>query len=562
MFPDPETIRANPVAALNLGGESHAALAFRNGIRPDHKVSPGLMPVKRRELTEQIAAHLEPLVTLSEPFRQRYPTRAFNMTVGANPFSERADEVRDLEEDSDAGLRDRRFDVNPMVQAERRAAVARAIGSELPIEIYYQTSAVRDAIIQTFEGFLGVTISDRFPVTVSTPELRLIVRAAELSGLGEPLTIPTRGGWFRERLQAAVRERLQVIAAQVAPEAGPVAAFVELQGEDGFNGADDPKHAIRSGFALVNRLTQFLTVGDDARLTHRAINGVLDMFRQLGVVVGLPTTMGQLPGQLALVGSWLIKRDWMSSPTRTQQALPVLVHLDTQTFQVRAYAPGLTSWLPYPQALLALAQAAAKGTLREFQRPRDALRFIRPTIEREFASMGDTLLITHAQNMRSGWPWLGNTRLSIDSLTFGDEPPQAIQRWQGLRIARVRDSQAHETPEWYAQSGPDTGFSQGLFAMGDRVFASTHPKPHQFKKARRGGELDELAWNPAIIEITVAALQPTDDPLIWAAYIHELRRALIHYDGATALPLLLHLAEAVSEYVVPLDAIGNEEEEG
>lgn len=126
---------------------------------------------------------------------------------------------------------------------------------------------------------------------------------------------------------------------------------------------------------------------------------------------------------------------------------------------------------------------------------------------------------------------------------------------------RVRDSQAHETPEWYAQNGADVGFAQGVFAMGDRVFASTHAKPHQFKKARRGGGLDELAGNPAIIAITAAARQLHDDPLVWATYIHELRRALIHDDGATALPLPLHLAEAVSEYVVSLDAIVDEEED-
>ena len=90
--------------------------------------------------------------------------------------------------------------------------------------------------------------------------------------------------------------------------------------------------------------------------------------------------------------------------------------------------------------------------------------------------------------------------------------------------------------------------------MGDRVFASTHPKPPQFKKARRGGELEALAWNPAIVEVTAAAFQSSDDPLNWTAYIHELRRSHLHADAATVLPLPLHLAEAIGEYVVTLDA--------
>lgn len=374
---------------------------------------PGLMPLKRKELTEQIAAKLEPLVILSAPLQKHYPTRTFSMVLGANPFAKKAAAMQDLADDSAASRRDRRFEVNSTLHAERRTAVARAIGPELPIEIYYQTAAVRNAIIQTVEGLLGVSSGDRFPANVSTPELRLIVRATALGKLGAPLAIPSRGGGFRERLQKAVRERRAVIAGEVPPEAGPVAAFVELPNEDGFNGADDPKHALRAGFALVNRLTQFLTVGDDARLPHRAINGVLDMFRQLGVVVGLPDPSGQLPHPLALIGSWLVKRTRASSPTRPQQALPVLVHLDTQTLRVKASAAGLNTWLPYPQALLTLAQAATHGVLRDFQRPRDALRFIRPTIEREFAGMGDTLLLTHAQNTRSGWPWLTHVRRSM-----------------------------------------------------------------------------------------------------------------------------------------------------
>lgn len=561
-FPDPETIRADPAAALNLSGDSHAALVYRNGIRPDHDVSPGMMPAKRRELTEQIAAQLTSLAVLSEPLQKRYPTRAFSIAVSHNPFDERAAEAVSSRDAENSRLSDRRFQVAPSVHTERRAAIARAIGNELPIEIYFQTSDVRDALIQALEGLLGVTIEGSFPVTVTTPELRLTVRANPLGGLGAPLTIPASGGSFRERLQTAIRTRIETIASQVPSEAGPVAAFIELQGEDTFHGADDPKHAMRAGFAQVNRLTQFLTVGGDERLPHRAINGVLDMFRQLGVVVGLPLPQQLVPQRLSLVGVWLVNRQRESSPSRVQQALPVLVHIDTETLQVKAYAPGLPGWMPYPKALLALSQAAVRGEIQAFQRPRDALRFIRPTIEREFAGMGDTLLLAHAQNARRAWPWLGNNRLALDALTFGEEPPQPLQRWRGLRVIRIRDNQSYETPEWYAQSGDDTGFTRGVFVMGERVFASTHEKPLQFQKARRGGELEELAWNPAIIELTAAALQPGDQPATWVAYTHELRQALIHYEGATVLPLPLHLAEAVSEYSVALDAVDEEDDEG
>jgi hypothetical protein len=49
-------------------------------------------------------------------------------------------------------------------------------------------------------------------------------------------------------------------------------------------------------------------------------------------------------------------------------------------------------------------------------------------------------------------------------------------------------------------------------------------------------------------------MQPGDDPLHWAAYAHGLRQTLSHYDGATTLPLPLHLAALSSEYAIPLDS--------
>ncbi|MDW8213908.1 MAG: RNaseH domain-containing protein [Roseiflexaceae bacterium] len=122
----------------------------------------------------------------------------------------------------------------------------------------------------------------------------------------------------------------------------------------------------------------------------------------------------------------------------------------------------MSKWLSYSHALLELSKAAVNGTLRQFQRPRDAINFIQSTIRREFSGTEDTLLFVHAQNARRAWSWLANSRITIDSIAFGEEPPQLISLWRGLRIIRVRDSNDHETPEWYAQSGAETGFMKGV----------------------------------------------------------------------------------------------------
>ncbi|MBE7556779.1 MAG: DUF3893 domain-containing protein [Anaerolineales bacterium] len=54
--------------------------------------------------------------------------------------------------------------------------------------------------------------------------------------------------------------------------------------------------------------------------------------------------------------------------------------------------------------------------------------------------------------------------------------------------------------------------------------------------------------------MTVVCLQPEDKEIWpWAAMIHELRNAAMHYADATALPLPLHLAQGMEEYVLRLE---------
>ncbi|MDW8145209.1 MAG: DUF3962 domain-containing protein [Roseiflexaceae bacterium] len=545
-FPDPAAICANPIGALNLSGDWHAALTYRDGMRPDHQVHPGVPAKKRRELAEQIVDQLRPLVTFANPWPRIYPTRTFRIPGGPCIF--------------DA---DRQRQAAPSLHQERRKTIAQVVGHTLPIEIYVQNAQTRDVLIRTIEDMLGVHIGDTFPAYVTTNELCLTVHVHPLGEIGDRLVIPPTGGKFSDRFRSAVRARIKAITDRIPPEEQLVAAFVELQGADYFHPDEDPKRAIRAGFAQQNRLTQFLDAGGDTdSLPHRVRNSVLDMLRQLGIGFRIPPFDCLGTQRLNLVGLWLVTRQPASSSNWMQQSLPVFVHIDAQTQHIIAYAPGLEKWLPYPRALLALAHAAAEGRLKAFQRPCDALPFLRKTIEHELAGAGDTLLLVHAQNARAAWRWLENRQLTQDAFAFGREPPQPISKWHGLRILRIRDSRLHETPEWYAAK-PDggAGTPKGLFVVRERVFASTHGKPSQFRKARHGGELSELTWNPAIVEVASAALQPGDEPSRWAAYAHELRFALCHYEGATILPLPLHLAKMVSEYAVSLDALDEADDE-
>ena len=60
-------------------------------------------------------------------------------------------------------------------------------------------------------------------------------------------------------------------------------------------------------------------------------------------------------------------------------------------------------------------------------------------------------------------------------------------------------------------------------------------------------------WNPGLVELTVACIQPNDEIFPWAALTHELRHLALHYDEALKLPLPLHLAKQIEDYVLLLE---------
>jgi hypothetical protein len=168
-------------------------------------------------------------------------------------------------------------------------------------------------------------------------------------------------------------------------------------------------------------------------------------------------------------------------------------------------------------------------------------------------SLGDTLLLVEASNLRALWPWLQNGGLTAGSTNFGTALVQRVM--PRVRVVRLRGGM--ETPQWYAQAGSATGFAQGLFQLSPWVYASTHAKSGKFRTIRvilskaphpnSGNSPGKQAWNPGLYELTVIC-PAGENPRQWAARTHELRRMAPHNEEATSLPLPLHLAKKLAEY--------------
>lgn len=571
LFPTPQNIKDNPESTLNLNNDQPtAALVYRYGIDPEHGARPGLSPANRRQLAEQIADLIAPEWEFVEmPQRVKFHVAS----IPQSPELPRP--AKDGEE-----LAEAKIETLQQTQSVLSRAISEAVSDRrLTIEIWYQRETTRDTLIKYIGHCLGIPASASFPYKFPNLEFTLNIQDQLLGALGDELQLNSALKNKKDILRQAIIQRGKEIAEKVPKASSVIVASIEIAGKENFKSDRDPYNALRRGFAIAGRITQFISIDND-KLSDSAISGFLDLLRQMGVQVGPPkivltedrkkdTLALKLPERLNYVGLWLIKQNAPTSADGTTQRVPVMVYMASDTREIKAIAPGFDDWLPYREALLKIAREGVDG--KGVDRKGKAMSFIQDKLRNDVLSFGDTLLLCHAQNLRSTWPWLNNGQISTETVAFGNGRSFDINRLRGLRILRIRDSQNHETPEWYAQK-PDQeehGFAEGVFQMGDRVFASTGQKPLQFKKLsvnqskfgpwtnKRGKVFekspDTFYWNPGLVELTVACLQPGDDPFPWVALTHELRHIALQYDEYLKLPLPLHLAKQIEEYVLLME---------
>jgi hypothetical protein len=229
--------------------------------------------------------------------------------------------------------------------------------------------------------------------------------------------------------------------------------------------------------------------------------------------------------------------------------------------------------VPYPSLLKGLTGQVRGSELKTAdQQKAETARFIRQVL---YNLRGEpTVTLVHAQNMRSRWEWTSNNRIVPDKIQVGNGPVQELAlHGSDLRLIRVRDAgDRNETPQWWAPEDDElAGLATGLWQEpgadpASRVFYATTEKPgtHQDKmrddtkltphfNAKAGKPVTNWtrsAWNPTLLEITVAGCTPDDDPEAWAMFAQQQRFA-DDYRDALKLPLVLHLAELAHEYALP-----------
>ncbi|WP_262701882.1 MULTISPECIES: pPIWI_RE module domain-containing protein [Streptomyces] len=612
-FPDAESILTCPGEWLRDG--MRAAVVYSTAMG-SHEVGAGLMSHQRSEITRWAEQ------ALPDKLRPA-PALVHTRLSGSVPANPRRDPSQ----------------TEKKAAEERKRAEARRLGAafalrcltpdadpgEIPVleaSVLWQTPTMRETAITALAEHLDLKGDggasedaggyESGPVVLEweMPELRIRLRCLKLTGsLGGDLPLPEGTRHSREAVTAALALRRKETAAFLTAAGRadlPSLALVELdRAKDFSSAAHDPKFALRLGCADARVLTQFMAVPKKAKgynseknAGFRAAKAWDDGLRQLGVRVHPEHSLGeQLPAGLRYLAVWMVRKN-KRSRTRWAGHVPVAVLVTPDRpgsglARVQGWDEDAREWIPYPELLLRLTrraevprdltppagdgEAEAGGRVSWWTDMTEQRRATEEWLQKVRDSvLGEpTMMLAHAQNMRSHWTWLQDGRVEADKFRDGHAPACRLE--PDLRLVRVRTARGRETAQWWAVNpeGPN-GFAAHLWTdpsadpEAARVFWSTTPKARTFKLSvaadklapraltlgPRAGEMtvdtDKAAWNPGLVELAVLGChrEDGDSPEALALAAHQLRQAPDLPD-ALSLPLPLHLAGLAQEYVLP-----------
>ncbi|MFI1996300.1 pPIWI_RE module domain-containing protein [Actinoplanes sp. NPDC020271] len=592
-LPDPDDLARQPRTYLSASTRDNCtAIVFRNDLGR-HQAEPGLSVRERRELFDWTATTLARWIRPDEPFRRVFGVRAFATSpkivknthdrAAAQQRKKIRDEAEATGADPAPALAALPGKYAPLIRAGLTKLADGLSGTTtIVVEVHHwQDSLLPAKVTDAISRDLGTATSTATGPTwqIGTTTLQMSSRTI-IGEHADRIAIPAQAA--APAVEAALLHRAGHIERTLTSTPGTVvASIVEVHHRDYFKRRpiEDVKPAFRLAHANTGRTTQFAysPTGEPAD-RERISRTWHDLLRQLGVLLVPPQVKIRhmsLPERLHYLAIWVVRVN-KTRRRAISRKVPVMVYIDATGEQApQLIAPNFPDWMTYRDGL---AQLARDGRFdieaRTDENHGYVHNFITERLRDVTALRGDTLLLTDTANLRPDWPFIGNGNLAFDQI---DDRAVA---GTGLRHVRVRDlGERLEVPDVWGVGADEKdgwGLAGGLWHMhGDRVFASTTDKPAQASSARhtvskadsttftprpRNGEQPETVevpplpgaevWNARMIEMTVAAIQPGDDPRVWAGIAHQLRWANLQYDDGTSLPMPLHLASLAAEYVL------------
>ena len=334
----------------------------------------------------------------------------------------------------------------------------------------------------------------------------------------------------------------------------------------------DPKKVLRNAFARTGRVVQFINPEGDIN-ENRIDSAVYDLYRQLGIVTLLDTQKSTPPlAATPCVGMHLCTQ--IHGIAKKARFLPIYVTVDILEGKTQVHCDAFSDrTVSYREACLEMAQLFWKSDLE--QRCVDASRSPAKQklieLRNRYYRKEDKVLLVVQSDGNTRTLWSGISDKEIGGYIMADkyspiqinagmpQTPYPISlKDTGIRIIRIRTNQ--EVPDYYtdlSEKSTDDHLQHssvsGIFKYDD-VYWGIHARANDpqytgsFKSSRTDHPESRFAEKD-MIELYPLQLQSGDNADDWVFYTNALCHIPIQYNQSTVLPLPLHLAKVLEEYL-------------
>lgn len=332
----------------------------------------------------------------------------------------------------------------------------------------------------------------------------------------------------------------------------------------------DAKDLLRCGFAMSNRVTQFINPNEESQengngLKCKIDNTIYDLLRQFGYTKS-PQKWGKLP--VCPVIAIDSPSNLNSMTGKKVRTLPMMLKFNFDDRMITVESPAINNGLPVPyfKACLEICKLSLNSDCE-----RICKEATRRYVEQKMKGLENVYRFKDAVVIVSGdgfirselWPGISNKKISTysfidkycpESIEVGDKllPATLSLNNSKLRVVRIRCND--EVPDYYFKNDEKTsGSSDGLFLFRDVYYASAVEKSRDDRYRKGDGEYSisnpkQSYLEKRIIEYYPLSLCKDDDSKSIINYLNELRGLSPQFNKITNFPLPLHYLDKIKEY--------------
>ena len=366
-----------------------------------------------------------------------------------------------------------------------------------------------------------------------------------------------------------IKHRDEIAAALGKTETVTACIFV-LPGAERY-AKGDLKLVLRNAFAHTGRVVQFINPEEEN--DDKIDNTVYDLYRQLGVVTLLDPAKKLPPlAGTPCIGMHLCTQ--VQGIANKARFLPIYVTVNIPAGKTRVECDAFSERsVSYREACLEMAKLFWDDQLE--QRCVEASRVPAKQklmgLKNQYRSKEDgVLLIVQADgNTRAVWSGISDKEIGgyetaapycPEKINVGmpKSPYMLSLLDSGVRVMRIRGNQ--EVPDYYTEISEKSteereqrASASGIFRYGE-VYWGIHARPNdpQYTKSFRESKIEYPGHRFAekdMLELYPMQLQPGDKAEEWVFCANALRHIPIQYNQSLVLPLPLHLAQKLEEYL-------------